>query len=65
MSGIYTQYKSNNNNNNTESIYASWPKEKNTWGIPPPNKPPLPPLITRNNKPEIYVLKEGYVEEAF
>jgi len=57
MSQLYTSYSCISNNNNPEmkeNIYASWSKEKNTWGksnsisipIPtsfsPPLKPPLP-----------------------
>ena len=83
MSQLYTSYSSISKNNNPEmkeNIYASWPKEKNTWGknnsisisIPMPTSPPplLPdkrklsvyPKINRTNKPEIYELKEGYIE---
>jgi len=93
MSKLYTSYSSISKNNNTEmkeNIYASWSKEKNTWGkrinnyIPmptsfsPPLKPPLPPpplpdkrqlivppKINRTNKPEIYELKEGYIEKEY
>ncbi len=79
MSGIYTayiskdnyiskdKYKSNDKYKTvqTESIYASWPKELNTWGKPP-EKPPLPPpRINRKNKPVIYFPKEGYIETEF
>jgi hypothetical protein len=71
MSGIYTAYISKDKYKSvqTESIYASWPKELNTWGKPPekpPEKPPLPPpIINRKNKPVIYFLKEGYIETEF
>ena len=59
MSQLYTSYSSISKNNNSEikeNIYASWAKEKNTWGKsnsisipmptspPPPLKPHLPPL---------------------
>lgn len=60
MSQLYTSYSSISKNNNSEikeNIYASWAKEKNTWGKsnsssiyipmptspPPPLKPHLPP----------------------
>lgn len=94
MSQLYTSYSCISKNNNPEmkeNIYASWPKEKNTWGMnsisisipmptspPPPLKPPLPPpllpdkrqlsvppKINRTNKPEIYELKEGYIEKEY
>ena len=84
MSQLYTSYSSISKNNNPEmkeNIYASWPKEKNTWGksnsisIPIPTSPPpplpdkrqliVPPKINRTNKPEIYELKEGYIEKEY
>ena len=59
MSDLYDSYSLISKNNNPEmkenNIYASWSKEKNTWGksnsisipmptSPPPSlKPPLPP----------------------
>ena len=42
---IYTSYKTE------QHIYATWPKELNTWGdkntssLSPPKKPPLPPKL--------------------
>ena len=84
MSQLYTSYSSISKNNNPEmkeNIYASWAKEKNTWGkrinnyIPMPTSPPpllpgkrklsVPPKINRTNKPEIYELKEGYIEKEY
>lgn len=60
---MYTSY----NSKKEENVYATWPKEKNTWG----NKnechsssPPLtpPPRIKRNLKPGKILLKKGYIE---
>ena len=84
MSQLYTSYSCISKNNNPEmkeNIYASWAKEKNTWGksnsisIPIPTSPPpplpdkrklsVPPKINRTNKPEIYELKEGYIEKYY
>ena len=85
MSQLYTSYSCISKNNNPEmkeNIYASWPKEKNTWGmnsisisIPMPTSPPpplpdkrklsVPPKLNRTNKPEIYELKEGYIEKYY
>ena len=67
---------------NNENIYASWPKDKNTWGLsssypPIPTSPPPiiisrkkiellpPPIINRENKPEIYEFKKGYIEKSY
>ena len=86
---LYTSYTSinvpnnNNNNNNTikeESIYATWPKEKNVWGnnkfneefstiqkpLLPPSRP-IPPSIDRITKPnsEFPLFREGIVEQSY
>lgn len=60
-----------------EHVYASWSKERNTWGNnviinnkkypPPPSSPPPPlppPIIKRKAKPSIkeFVFKSGYIE---
>ncbi len=75
MSNIYSSYLSESTKKK-ENIYASWPKEKNTWGkntasaplvpaplVPAPRIPPPP--INRDNKPEIIIFKEGIVEELY
>ena len=70
MSNIYSSYLSESTKKK-ENIYASWPKEKNTWGkntasaplVPAPRIPP--PLVNRNNKPEIIIFKEGIIEESY
>jgi hypothetical protein len=75
MSDIYSSYLSESTQKK-ENIYASWPKEKNTWGkntapaplvpapqIPPPRIPP--PQIKRDNKPEHVIFKDGYIEQYY
>jgi hypothetical protein len=80
MSEIYSSYLSGSTQKK-ENIYASWPKEKNTWGKNTASAPlvsaplvsaPLvpapripPPPVNRHNKPEIFTFKEGIVEEAY
>jgi len=76
MSEIYSSYLSGSTQKK-ENIYASWPKEKNTWGkntasAPLVSAPPLvpapripPPPLNRHNKPEIFTFKDGIVEEAY
>jgi len=80
MSDIYSSYLSESTQKK-ENIYASWPKEKNTWGkntlpaplvpaplVPAPQIPPPripPPPVNRHNKPEIIIFKAGIVEEAY
>lgn len=70
MSNIYSSYLSESTKKK-ENIYASWPKEKNTWAkntlpaplVPAPRIPPPP--VNRDNKPEIIIFKEGIVEELY
>lgn len=75
MSEIYSSYLSGSTQKK-ENIYASWPKEKNTWGkntlpaplvsaplVPAPRIPPPP--INRDNKPKIIIFKAGIVEELY
>ena len=80
MSEIYSSYLSGSTQKK-ENIYASWPKEKNTWGKNTASAPlvsaplvsaPLvpapripPPPVNRHNKPEIFTFKDGIVEEAY
>jgi hypothetical protein len=80
MSEIYSSYLSESTQKK-ENIYASWPKEKNTWGkntapaslVPAPlASAPLasapripPPHVNRLNKPEIIIFKAGIVEESY
>jgi hypothetical protein len=80
MSEIYSSYLSGSTQKK-ENIYASWPKEKNTWGkntasaplVPAPlvsaplvSAPRIPPPpLNRHNKPEIFTFKDGIVEEAY
>jgi hypothetical protein len=80
MSNIYSSYLSESTKKK-ENIYASWPKEKNTWGkntslvplvpveLVPAELVPAPrippPLVNRNNKPEIIIFKEGIIEESY
>ena len=48
-----------------ESIYTTWPKERNTWAPPKPELPPElpPPYVNRFSKPgNNTILKEGYIE---
>ena len=60
-----------------QPIYASWPKERNTWGNneiinkkqypPPPSSPPPqlpPPIVKRREKPtnKNLVLNKEYIE---
>ena len=75
MSNIYSSYLSESTKKK-ENIYASWPKEKNTWAkntspaplvpaplVPAPRIPPPP--VNRDNKPKIIIFKEGIVEELY
>ena len=65
MSDIYSSYLSESTQKK-KNIYASWPKEKNTWRkntLPAPLVPAPP--VNRHNKPDIIIFKEGIVEEAY
>ena len=70
MSNIYSSYLSKSTKKK-ENVYASWPREKNTWGkntspaplVPAPRIPPPP--VNRDNKPEIIIFKEGIIEELY
>jgi hypothetical protein len=70
-------YSSYTSKEKEENVYASWPKEGNTWGNnniknkqypPPPSSPPPPlpppPIIKRRVKPtnKDFVLKKEYIE---
>jgi hypothetical protein len=66
---MYSSYSSKDK----ENVYATWPKERNTWSNdkkypsrPSSPPPPLlpPPIIKRSTKPinTDFVLKKGYIE---
>lgn len=62
---MYSSYRSPDNNKNNklkekkvENVYATWPKEKNTWGKeslypPPPSSPPPPLHLSPPKKPHL------------
>ena len=69
---IYTSYTME------QPIYATWPREKNTWGnnnikqvsLSPPKPPlprPIPPTIDRDKKPESLkpIFTNGYIEKHY
>ncbi len=71
---IYTSYTME------QPIYATWPKEQNTWGnnnikqvsLSPPKPPlppprPIPPTINRDKKPESLkpIFTNGYIEKHY
>jgi len=69
---IYTSYIME------QPIYATWPREQNTWGennikqvsLSPPELPPprpIPPTIDRDKKPDSFKVKfiNGYIEKHY